>query len=465
LSYGELHRRIYQLSAQLGELDAGSRVGVFIENSMDAYVAIYAILHRGCTYVPLSVDDPASRVEVILRDADFSLIVTSAAHARSLKTIAGIPRVHVLTSEGGAVAIEPVGSREAPLYLLYTSGSSGAPKGVAIAADCVDNFVSWAGNYFAISANDRFLAHTRLTFDLSVFNLFLPFLHGASVHIAKTAGEQIFPGSIFAKDITVALLVPRVTSTMAAAGQLQESLYPKLRHVLFCGENLLAAQAKLWMGVSRSIQVHNLYGPTEATVACSFHSLEKFADDAPLSIGRAIPGNELNVADESGRLLDGACEGELIISGKQVAPRGYWRDSQGGFFTHPVLGHAFKTGDRVRRDASGLLYWLSRLDDQVKIKGHRVELGDIESHLAGQSGVCEIVCFYDEAEGEVIAALSVLPSADGQAVVRALKKRSDEKLPAHMRPEKFVVLPSLPKNANGKIDRKQSARTAAAAGK
>jgi amino acid adenylation domain-containing protein len=467
-TYGQLKETIEAIVDDLrkARFKPGQRAGIFMSQSIEAYAAVYAVLLTGGTYVPLPVDEPVARMRALIENAELNVLLSNDESFALLQTLAldFIPRLNIQFHAHQSLSLKPLSvpeARTAPLYMLYTSGSTGFPKGVLIGEKSVENFVNWAGEYFSITNQDCFLGHTRLTFDLSVLNLFTPFFYGASVVIAHDSIDQMYPGELLRGDaekaVTIALMVPRVTTHMLEAGQLQSGSYPSLRHILFCGENLLPNTVAPWLEAGAELQVHNLYGPTEATVACSCFTVPRPIAPGAVSIGAAIANMGLHVVHGDGVLLpateDG--EGELVISGVQVSDLGYWKNSAGGFFDDPQLGRSFRSGDRVKR-VNGKLFWLSRIDDQVKIKGHRVELAEIEavfaSHPRARELFREVLCIFDEGTDSIILMVNFCEGAV-EALTAELRAFARQQLPAYMRPARYVCVKYLPKTENGKVDR------------
>lgn len=445
-------------------VEPGDRVGIYLTNSAVAYAAIFACILCGATYVPLATDDPEARLRQVIEEAQLKAVIglktSPNSHQLLSKTVAFIELdedalFSQITRPTRAFDLSEL-TDTVPLYILFTSGSTGRPKGVPIDSVNVGEFSKWARDYFAIESSDVFLGITRLTFDLSVFNLFLPFWCGASVLIARQVIEQLNPTRLLEKGVTVALTVPRITGLVFDEQIARESkCFPRLRHLLFCGEQLFAAQVHHWMMRNPRLHVHNCYGPTEATVACTCHSFspgDVVAD--PVSIGRALPGQRMDLVLEDGSVLDGAGQGELVISGSQVSRFGYWRTASNRFYDDPQNGRSFKSGDLVRRDNEGLLYWLARIDEQIKIKGYRVDLGEIEQALSSVEGVRDLICLFDVERQVVTAVYSSDKSGGLREIEAALKSQAERSLPIYMRPYRFVAVGEVPRTKNGKADRR-----------
>lgn len=444
----------------------GDRIGIFLENSLTATAGVYASAMLGLTYVPLAVDDPPERVAGVIRAANIKFVLYLDAspgephkHLRaSARDIVFLEAHEALFADADEFRTETTPTTGThPLYILFTSGSTGQPKGIPIRTDGVKNFIEWARGHFSPTANDVFLAHSKLTFDLSVFNLFLPFMSGASVRIPASPSERIYPGSILKEGISIALLVPRVTGLMLEAGQLSPNAYPKLRHIIFCGERLHAHQVLAWRSASPSVTAHNIYGPTETTVTCTYFDMPpKMEIEDPIPVGHVIPGMTVSFLDSKSEVINGPCVGEAVISGVGVSPYGYIGPGPSGYFSHPILGKSFHSGDILSRDAQGLLYWHHRVDHQIKIRGFRVDLGEIESVLGAHPLIADLACVYDPDSDSVVVFFSSKETAGApqkEGIIADLKATSERLLPQYMIPSRYEARNTLPRNKNGKIDR------------
>lgn len=437
------------------------RIGLFLNNSFYSYGLIYACGLFDLTYVPLITDDPAARIEKTIAIAEVRFIFTDVGNQKLLQDslalveLKSLPEVFILDTKPLFPKKISIGHRKNHLlYMLFTSGSTGTPKGVLITWQGVENFVMWASTYFKIQDNDIFLAHSRLTFDLSVFNIYVPFICCAAVRIIKNKADQIYPGAELKMGATVALFVPRITGLLLQTGQLGTNDYPHLRHLIFCGENLFASQVNAWINTHPSLQVHNIYGPTETTVTCTVESLPRGRPvQDPVAIGTAIPNMQLNFLDGSEQVIQGAFEGELIISGIGVSPLDYCGQASQQFFSHPDLGRSFKTGDLVRRDPNGKFYWLARIDHQVKIRGYRVEISEIEAVLSSQESVLDLVCIFYPREEKLKAIVCFKNNEHTETEIEKLKILAESELPRYMHPQEYILSDSISRNSNGKANR------------
>jgi amino acid adenylation domain-containing protein len=510
-SYAQLCRGMNAAAAALKSLGLvkGDRVGILIDNGILAYASVLGALRAGGCYVALNPSLPPTRLHGIIADAEPRVLVVSEEYLELLARVlssdsAVVNNFYVLVlheRESAPVAPESLTSRVKGLhflnpfcegntalvsvlcdgddlaYLMYTSGSTGRPKGVMVSRENVMTFVRWAQSYFSFTPADRFSGHSRLSFDLSVFDMFCAFHAGATLCPITKPEEISFPASFMERQkITVWFSVPSVLRQMLAAGDLTKGRFSKhLRHVIFCGEALLPSQAQAWQETHPDIPLFNLYGPTEATVACSYFRVPgKGLPDSlgSVPIGDACDGTELFLIDDDNRLVAAGEAGRLIVGGAQVA-KGYWKNlelTEKVFFSHPLRPGtlAYDTGDLARLDDNFGFVWLGRKDEQVKIHGHRVELGEIENALLrGTDGtphgfaVEAVALLTSEPHSKIIAVVApkaaphaMLHPTEAAKIKAALMTQCLALLPAYMVPADILLADELAKNANGKICRK-----------
>jgi len=490
ITYGELAARARawagHLVEQLGR--PAARIGVLGHRSEVAYTGVLAALCAGAAFVPLNPTFPIERTRAMLEAAEVdALIVDAGATSQLGEILAGGrgPRIVALPASDDVPALGDdhvvlgtralkAASRTAPLppvtpddvaYLLFTSGSTGRPKGVPVTHGNVLAFLDYVAERYEIDARDRFSQTFDQTFDLSVFDLFLPWSRGASVHAFRPI-DLLAPARVVARqELTVWFSVPSIPALMTKKGFLRPGIMPTLRWSLFCGEPLPQPIAEAWQAAAPSSIVENLYGPTELTIACLQHrwspeTSPALCHNGLVPIGRPYAGLTAAVVGEDGRAVAAGGAGELWVSGPQTVP-GYWRDpatTAARFVSGEPLGATerrfYRTGDRVQQLASGDYVYLGRVDNQVKVLGYRVELGDVEAALRACRGVVDAIAVpwpvepSGAAQGLVgFVAGQGLEAAEVLASVRAA-------LPDYMVPREIRVLPELPLNANGKLDRR-----------
>ncbi|HEX6471613.1 MAG TPA: amino acid adenylation domain-containing protein [Streptosporangiaceae bacterium] len=455
LTYRELDRAADVLAARLRArgVGGGDRVVIWLDKSVAAVVAMQALLRLAAVYVPVDGTNPAPRAGLIARDCAAALVITDPARAAALGdgperyVLDGVPAV-----EGPVARVaEPVAADDLA-YILYTSGSTGEPKGVGITHRNALAFVRWAAAELGATARDRFANHASFGFDLSVLDLYAAFLAGASVHLIPAqmayAPAQLVD-FVVRERITIWYSVPSVLVLMIRDGGLCATSPPaELRALLFAGEpfpmQYLTRLYAHWPG----IRFLNLYGPTETNV-CTFHEVTAadVASGRPLPIGRASSGDDVwAIRDDGGRAEPGEV-GELVVAGPTVMA-GYWgREPQHG---------PYHTGDLVRVRAPGCFDYVGRRDSMVKIRGHRVELGEIEAVLAGEPRIDEVAVVIT-GEGTAARLVAFVVPAGRPPGLLALKRWCAERLPPYMVVDSLVVVPELPRTGNGKTDRRRLA--------
>jgi amino acid adenylation domain-containing protein len=344
-------------------------------------------------------------------------------------------------------------------YILYTSGSTGDPKGVILSHSNGLAFVDWAATEYEVGPADRLSSHAPLHFDLSIFDLFAA-ASGAAAVVLVPAQLSIFPvrlaSFIADEEISIWYSVPSVLSQLVLRGNLIERKFPKLRAVLFAGEVFPTKYLFQLMELLPHARFTNLYGPTETNV-CTWYDVPPPAGERPeaIPIGEPITGVEVFAIAEDGRLAAPAEVGELCVRGATVM-QGYWGDpekTEKAFLNDPGRGRAYRTGDLVKRDEEGNYWFLGRRDAQIKSRGYRIELGEIEAVLNSHPGVmeCALVAIPDELISNRIKAYVVLGE---DTTVREVINFCSDRLPHYMVPEGFEERTELPKTSTGKVDRR-----------
>jgi clorobiocin biosynthesis protein CloN4 len=459
LTYAELDRAANLLAARLREagVGAGDRVVIWLDKSVTAVIAMQALLRLAAVYVPVDGANPAPRAGLIARNCAAALVVTDAARAAALRDAPETYLLDGVPDTDGPVArvAEPVTADDLA-YILYTSGSTGEPKGVCITHRNALAFVRWAANELGATGRDRFANHASFGFDLSVLDLYAAFRAGASVHLIPSqmayAPAQLVD-FLVRERITVWYSVPSVLVLMVRDGGLCESAPPAaLRVLLFAGEPFpppyLARLYRHWPG----IRFLNLYGPTETNV-CTFHEVAAadVAAGRPVPIGRASSYDEVWAERDDGRRAEPGEEGELVVAGPTVMA-GYWG--------RPPQRGPYRTGDLVRVREPGFFDYIGRRDSMVKIRGHRVELGEIEAVLVGDPQVDEVAVVV-AGEGTAARLVAFVVPAGESPGLLTLKRRCAGRLPHYMIIDSVVVVPDLPRTQNGKTDRRGLAAQAA----
>lgn len=479
----ELSDRLARL-LQDGGCQPGDRVGIVIPKSPMAIVAMHATMKAGCAYVPVDTASPPARVARVLTASEPRWLLASGG-AASLIDGALMeyphpqPRVGWLEPRAvsgrrfrpefalGDVEIHAARPRSVRLderdaaHILFTSGSTGVPKGVVISHANVSAFIGWATAYFGMGPDDRVSGHSPLHFDLSTFDIYGALAAGAELHLVPTELNLMAPRLIEfirSSELTQWFSVPSVLTYLASFDVLRDGDLPALQRLIWCGEVFPTASLIYWMERLPDVAFTNLYGPTEATIASSYHTLAQVPRDATATvpIGRPCAGEELLILDDGlQEVVDGEI-GDLYIGGVGLSA-GYWRDPEktASAFIERDGDRIYRTGDLARREQDGLVYFHGRADTQIKSRGHRIELGEIEAALATITDLREsavVAVPTSGFEGYTICCAYV--PADGAEInARVLRSSLRELVPTYMIPSRWRPYERLPKNANGKIDK------------
>ncbi|HEX3529301.1 MAG TPA: amino acid adenylation domain-containing protein, partial [Thermoanaerobaculia bacterium] len=477
LTYRELLRRARRLADHLAALGVApdSRVGVLLERSPEMIVGLLGVMTAGAAYVPLDPTLPAERLAALVGGARPAVILTRE-RSRDLVP-AGAARTVMLDAEWSAIEQAPAGIRRRITggnlaYVLYTSGSTGVPKGVMIPHRGIVNRLLWMQETYRLTAADRVLQKTPFGFDVSLWEFFWPLLTGARLVFAKPEGHKdpLYLLDVIRREgITTLHFVPSMLEAFLDAPGLEElASLRRLRRVLASGEALspqLVRRFQERIGNPGQVELHNLYGPTEASVDVSFWPCP--ADPSVVPIGRPIANHRLHVVDRTLRPQPIGVAGELLLAGPGLA-RGYLGqpDLTAAVFVPDPFGapgeRLYRTGDLVRQLADGTVQYLGRTDQQVKIRGFRIELGEIETALAALPGVraAAVLAQGDGQQRRLAAYLVVEAGRPVEELREALRGR----LPEHMVPTAWAVLDALPLLSSGKVDRRALGRIDAAAG-
>jgi amino acid adenylation domain-containing protein len=490
LTYGELEAASNRLARLLREAGCKrrDRVCLFVPKSPDAIVAELATLKADCAYVPIDTASPAPRVELIVESAEPALILASAPAAKLLDDVLathGTVTVGSLDEDavsgenfesafkGADQAAQDAGplawenTADDAAHILFTSGSTGTPKGVVIKHANVVAFVEWAADYFGTKAGDRVSGHPPLHFDLSTFDIYATFLAGAELHLVPAAANLVphkLAELIRESELTQWFAVPSTFTFMAKFGVVQPGAFPSLERVLWCGEVLPTPILMEWMRAVPQATFTNLYGPTEATIASSYYTMPTIpaSETEPVPIGVPCADEELLVLDEHLQPVPEGEIGDLFIAGVGLSP-GYWRDEEktaAAFLPDPRTPGSeeriYRTGDLAKVLDGGLVYFLGRADSQIKHRGYRIELGEIETALGALDELAEVaVVGVDTGGFEGTTICCAYAPAEGQdAEPVRLGEQLRKVLPPYMVPGRWLALDVLPKNVNGKIDRR-----------
>ncbi|MGH2406307.1 MAG: amino acid adenylation domain-containing protein [bacterium] len=465
------------------------RVGIFLPKSLEAAVSIFGILKAGGVYVPIDPNSPPSRAAHIVRDCGIKHLITTGRGLRALFEGPGdrggpLEAVVLAGDQAGPDRVPP-GVRIVPwrdlsgfpvlrrdtegvdtdlAYILYTSGSTGVPKGVMISHRAAFTFIDWTYHHLGVNDTDIVANHAPLHFDLSIFDIFTTIKAGGTVALVPER-LSTFPIvlSQFIRDnrITIWYSVPSALTLLLAHGTFARYTYPHLRLVLFAGEVFPIKYLRMLTSATTA-RLLNLYGPTETNV-CTFYEVRDLASDrtAPVPIGKAIENYEVFALTEDQRLIRPGEVGELYARGPGLMS-GYWGDPQRTAqvllqnMLHPHFEERVcRTGDLVTLDEEGNYLYIGRRDHMVKSRGYRIELGEIETALYSHPRITEavVVAIPDEEVTNRLKAFIVTDPADA-LTVQDVQGYCQEHVPKYMVPETVEFRRILPKTSTGKVDRR-----------
>lgn len=474
VSYAELDAASTRLAASLRQrgVQDGSLVGLCLERTVDLLTCLLGILKAGGAYVPVDPAYPAKRIEHIIQDSGLQLIVTS----QDLCSLPASPSLSVLRlpellaeNLPGAAPASQADAHQAPAYVIYTSGSTGEPKGVLVTHGNVSALLESTQRVFNFSHTDVWSMFHSIGFDFSVWEIWGALAHGGQVAVVPyetSRAPQAFRKWLVSNQITVLSQTPSAFRGLDEADR-QAHTPLALRYVVFGGEALPATVLRPWVerhGDERPALV-NLYGITEATVHTTHkrvrgQDLESFAT---VSLGTPLDGWVLHLLDEQRQPVTGQATGELYIEGAGLTL---------GYLNRPELtaerfvhlpgsaARAYRTGDLMKRDTRGEYHYAGRSDQQLKVRGFRIEAGEVEACLQRSTHIsASHVSAHDYGQGDLRLVAYVVPSDGATRLAPALRSElaalAAQHLPDYMRPSAYIALPVLPVTAHGKIDKQQ----------
>jgi len=455
LTYGELRRQSDSLAAYLAaEMPPGRKpVAVLGHREPEMLVAFLGCIKAGHPYIPVDTVLPKQRMERILAAASFTLTPDRVAEIASSSRTA--PRVTL--------------AQDDPWYIMFTSGSTGDPKGVVLTRGCLEAFAEWfLAEQNLRTGEETILNQTPFTFDLSIMDLYCGLYTGSTIFSVSRdtfANPKRLFQALPASNATVVLATPSFFRVCLSEPTFRATMMPRMRKFLFCGETLPPGVATQMMDRFPDAELWNTYGPTEATVAMtSVRLTREILEKYPaVPVGAPMPGVKVYLIDESLNPLPDDGRGEIVISGPNVTP-GYLNapDRTAAAFVSHEGRRGYRTGDHgFFRD--GYLFCEGRKDGQIKLNGYRIELGDIEANLRGLPGVNEAIVLpviKDGAAQSLTAFVHTGPAGDEKESERTMRLKAAllERLPSYMLPRKFVYVQEFPVNSNGKVDRLELAR-------
>ena len=481
LTYAELNDLADGLAWPLSRWGVGpeSLVGVCLEHSPEMVAAILAVLKAGGAYLPLDPDYPSKRLAFMIEDSGARVVLSSTKHRELVSRCVGgdLPRVFYLDDPAFSEEAPPASGPpprpwdlcpDSPAYAIYTSGSTGKPKGVTVPHKALHNHMCWMLDLTKPSEGDGVLFKTPFSFDASVWEIFLPLLSGARLVLPPRGGNKdprALVGTIVQQDVAVCQFVPSLLSALAKSEGFEDCRSLKK---IFCGGEVLSGDLRdLVFSILPRTELYNLYGPTEATIDATCWKCERGHRKPAVPIGAPVANTRIHILDERLQPVPAGVSGEIHIGGAALA-RGYLAraaETARRFIPDPFSAspgqRLYKTGDAGRYAPDGTIEYLGRMDRQVKVRGFRMEPGEIELLLKELPFVAEAVVVARE-EGalsqQLAAYLVIEGNRESDETGRKCREYLEGRLPAHMIPSFFVVLDALPLTPNGKTDRRALAR-------
>ncbi|MDX2035195.1 MAG: amino acid adenylation domain-containing protein [Isosphaeraceae bacterium] len=479
--YRELARRADRVTTRLARwgVGRGDRVGIAMPKSIETVIAVHGVLGSGAAYVPIDPFAPALRSAEILARAEIKAIIGSSEQIENIRgqwrSESGMPRGIVVGSEVDfevGASWDEVLADEAPsplpvafdssdpAYILFTSGSTGVPKGVVLTHENAFTFLDWCASTFDARSSDRFVSHAPFHFDLSVFDLYASAqAGGALILVGESLGKDPARLGSFIDDrgITIWYSAPSILSLMTKLGGIDREGYRAPRLVLFAGEVFPIESLRALRSAWPRAAMWNLYGPTETNVCTAFRIPDAIDPDrdAPFPIGTVCAPLRGRVVDEAG--IDAARGeiGELVISGPGVM-KGYWGRpdlTDAAFFSDPGGSKWYRTGDLVHEEVDGDYVFHGRRDRMIKRRGYRIELGEIEAALDAHDDVerSAVIACEDPSEGMVLTAFVAVDASAKRSVI-ALKRHCTTRVPGYMIPDIIHFVSALPMTSTAKVD-------------
>lgn len=436
-------------------------VAVMMRKSKECIAAFMGIVYSGNYYSPVDLSMPKTRVNIIMEKLSPVMIISEVETDYDNVSMYDdcmqnkINEAMILQQYEKVLSIDPV-------YVLFTSGSTGIPKGVVVSHAGVIDYTEWLKRKFDFNENTIFGNQAPLYFDNSILDIYSCMKNGATIYFIE---EKMFsfPRQLIKylteNHINTIFWVPSALIGVADSGVLSDDIkLPELKQILFCGEVMPAKQLSKWMAVFKNTLFANLYGPTEITDVCSYFIVDKiYGDDECIPIGKACENTEILIINEAGKMAAPNENGEIMVRGIGVA-KGYYKNeekSKNAFIQNPLHNDyydiVYRTGDIGKIDENGNIIYIGRKDNQIKYQGHRIELGEIENAAVAVEGIKRVCAVFAEKKNKLVLYATVEDAQviDEKKIYRAMK----EKIPRYMLPSEIYILEDMPLNVNGKIDR------------
>ena len=485
LSYRELQQKAKALAALLLQLEIkkGDRVGIYMNRCIESFIAVYGITMAGGVFVPLDPTAPKERTRFLIKDCNISHLVTVPMQSRAmsalikiptqLKTIIGLEKdldVQTMTwsqvyGTNTAEVIFPRILGKDLAYIMYTSGSTGLPKGIVHTHNSCLAYAKRSQELYDVNASDIFASHAPLHFDISTFAYFTAPLGQATIVILSDAHTKM-PVSlaqlIEKEKISIWYSAPQALIQLLLNGLIKEKDLSSLRWVLFGGEVFSNKYLKQLIALWPQAKFSNVYGPAEVN-QCTYFNIDKnYALEKDLPLGVVWENTDYRILDSKDQHVEKGTPGVLAIRSETMM-LGYWNNkelTEKSLYKEPILPNYehvyFKTGDVVKEDVNGDLIFIGRNDRQVKIRGYRVELDEIESQLLKHNNVREAITYVEKNEnelGDTITAVILLNTDDNHTEIKALQVHCSENLPKYAIPEQIYIMKEFPRTTSDKVDR------------
>ena len=468
ITYQEYRSKSLAIAYKIVELNKGEMkkpIVVYLEKGKEVLVSFMGVAYSGCFYSPIDTEMPQSRVDKILEVLKPEIVITTNKLKTNFEKFnfygSYIIYEETICSEEDETAVKPYTEKIVDtdlLYVLFTSGSTGVPKGVSICHRSVIDYIDWVTETFNITQKDTFGNQAPFYFDNSILDIYSCMKMGATLNIIpKKLFFQPVPLLEYIKynKINTIFWVPSALIVVSKLKAFRNvDLSDTLKRVLFCGEVMPNKQLNIWRKFLPNVTYANLYGPTEITDACTYYIVDReFSDDEPLPIGIPMSNTDILVLNDEDKLVTDDEVGELCVRGTSLA-MGYYNNpekTRSAFVQNPlnkaVPEIIYRTGDLVRYNEYREIIYISRKDFQIKHLGHRIELGEIETAISSLEEVTLNCCLYDEKNQRIVLFV------DAQVDRDYIKERIEKLVPEYMIPGKVIYLENMPINANGKIDR------------
>ena len=468
ITYQEYRSKSLAIAYKIVELNKGEMkkpIVVYLEKGKEVLVSFMGVAYSGCFYSPIDTEMPQSRVDKILEVLKPEIVITTNKLKTNFEKFnfygSYIIYEETICSEEDETAVKPYTEKIIDtdlLYVLFTSGSTGVPKGVSICHRSVIDYTDWVTETFNITQKDTFGNQAPFYFDNSILDIYSCMKMGATLNIIpKKLFFQPVPLLEYIKynKINTIFWVPSALIVVSKLKAFRNvDLSDTLKRVLFCGEVMPNKQLNIWRKFLPNVTYANLYGPTEITDACTYYIVDReFSDDEPLPIGIPMSNTDILVLNDEDKLVTDDEVGELCVRGTSLA-MGYYNNpekTRSAFVQNPlnkaVPEIIYRTGDLVRYNEYREIIYISRKDFQIKHLGHRIELGEIETAISSLEEVTLNCCLYDEKNQKIVLFV------DAQVDRDYIKERIEKLVPEYMIPGKVIYLENMPINANGKIDR------------